>query len=394
MRPTGIYIEHIEYGSRDHLISWIGSVDKTIGGIQYYEVWSRIDDGEWILFETTENENISIERPIGHSLSIKVRAVDVSFHYSDFSDKVQTQNLPPVPEIMIISDLISGAPLELTVPRILDPDGCIIRYSWYIDGKFQSDMKDLRITLHEGRYTITLRAMDDQYVQGITSKVIEIVSIDEPSPNTSLKDWLEITSDRNILMPEVNITHYDNRSIIIQRNDTSDENPVSKEVLMDLLLLFVGVPLMITLVFAVLFLLIIEVFNLKGYMKARKNNIGARNGKDIDKEMILNNFLLNPNVNKILNYRPAKKSKSLYPTKDQRSTKTNQQSKDSGSFKTSQTSVKSSSSKYKGLGSLIPNGFRSAPSIRDLDNQDTNDFNTVWDEDMGDDLEEWEEVEL
>ena len=145
---------------------------------------------------------------------------------------------------------------------------------------------------------------------------------------------------------------------------------------------------------AVLFLLIIEVFNLKGYTKARKNNIRTRNGKDIDKDMILNNFLLNPNVNKILNYRPAKKSTSLYPNKDQRPGSTKQQSKNSDSMKTSQTSVNTSSSNYKGLGSLIPNGFRSAPSIRDLDNQDTNDFNTVWDEDMDDDLEEWEEVEL
>jgi hypothetical protein len=378
MRPTGIYIENLEYGSREYIVSWIGSIDRTIGGILYYEVWSRMDEGDWNLYETTEKENLSIERPIGHSLSIKVRAVDISFHYSDFSDIVQTDNQPPMPEIMIGSDLISGAPIELTTPDILDPDGCIIRFSWYVDGRFQSDMRDLRITLHEGRYTITLRVTDDQYAQGIATKEIEIIHIDEPSPNTSLNEWLEITSDKDIFMPEVNVTHYDNRSVIIHRNETSDEDLVSKEVLTDLLLLFTGVPLMVILVFAAVFLFISEVFNIKGYREARNSNGKTRNGRDMEKEMILNNFLSNPNISKVISYRSSIKTPKIDTEKTQQRSKI---------YQGKQRNIP------RGLEALFSSGFKSAPSIKIVRKPDPIDIEVEWDENDEEDIEEWEEVE-
>jgi len=302
LKPYGMDLIQTSPGSRQYWLSWMESVDNTFGGIEYYEVWWNLDWTTWELFTTTDDLNITIERPLGKTLAVKVRAKDISSHYSDFNRMIDVENKAPLPQIEIYSGLVEGAPLKFKAADLIDPDGDIMEYRWTINDHPFSDMKELTITLPEGSYDLGLKVVDDQGIIGSTSINIQITKDDSPVHNGSITGWLTDTSEKDLIKPDVQIEHWNNETVLVERNDTGDTIVKIKEGLMDTLVILVVVPLAILLILSILFLSLYEFTGILSQQEFVIEEIKVES-KTQDRQKILQEFMLDQTINEAIEYR-------------------------------------------------------------------------------------------
>ncbi|MGA1872664.1 MAG: family 10 glycosylhydrolase [Thermoplasmatota archaeon] len=262
-RPGSVNLLHIRPGSTSYILKWAPSNENTEGGIQYYEIWWRPEGEEWSVLDRTEGTNISVQRPLGKSIELKVRAKDLSSHHSDFCDPVSTENLAPSPLIILEEDPVSGNSMNFKTRRIIDPDGIITEYAWHVNGRFVSSMENLDITLFSGIYEISLNVTDDQGGYGSDKVNILVRDGNVSKLNSTINGWLMTTSIVTEEFPPIEMHRYDNRTIVIERNETEDLGRLMKEYLMNSMLLMTAVPLVITILIILLFLLIGELKGLR-----------------------------------------------------------------------------------------------------------------------------------
>ena len=180
--------------------------------------------------------------------------------------------------------------------------------------------------------------------------------------------WLESTADNIIVMPDVNITHYDNKTVFIRENETSEEEGLIKDTLLDALLVVIGVPSMILLFIAALFLSIGEVYNWRCSREEITTVVTPRKGQDAGKEAIINNIESMKRARGIFDQQFAGRSQIYGIRRPQKA--------------------------LGGPGPLLPGGFRSAPPMNEVKDLAPEPIEVEWDEDVDEDIEEWEEVEI
>ncbi|MGA1820329.1 MAG: family 10 glycosylhydrolase [Thermoplasmatota archaeon] len=229
-RPADIAIEQIEYGSRQYLISWTVSVENIKNGLDHYEVWMQRGGGPWELFAMTEENEMVLERPLGTSISVKVRARDRTSLYSTFTDVVHTVNMAPRPQIVFPGEITEGMPVEIGTGKFMDPDGKIILQRWFVNGEFVSKEGSFSLTFGKGTYKISLRVIDDQGEQVEVSRVLEVKPGAGSDPESSMSQWLESTSEYDRTMKPVQVPIYNNRTVPIVRDDTGGENGIRQYV--------------------------------------------------------------------------------------------------------------------------------------------------------------------
>ncbi|MGA1820328.1 MAG: family 10 glycosylhydrolase [Thermoplasmatota archaeon] len=262
-RPTGLVLGQLGYGSREYRLSWYPSMENTEGGISHYEVWWKVGAGDWSVAGTVQGTNTTLERPLGLSFEVKVRSMDLSSHYSDFSNPVLLENQEPVPLILLEEKILAGTPLHFHTQTLVDPDGVIESYEWSLDGKVLSTLDHLDLTLGPGSYELVLVVVDDQGAAGTDFLKIEVQEPSRPELNTTVSGWLADSSLVTIDHSPVDVPHYNNETVYLEKNDTGEDGLVLKEFLMNSMLLMTAVPLVIVMVMIILYLLVGEVTGLR-----------------------------------------------------------------------------------------------------------------------------------
>jgi hypothetical protein len=364
LRPYGFNMEQVEAGSRRYWLTWMDSIDNTNSGIDNYEVWWSLDWSDWTLYEVTEGRNISITRPLGRSMAVKVRAKDISSHFSDFTRPLFTENQPPEPQILVEGLVKEGAPILISTQEIVDIDGEIISYRWMVNGNEISRSKRFTITFPYGYHIIDLEVIDDQGIKGRSSLELKVGSTQDNTVNGSLTKWLEDTSEMDREMPEITNEHWNNETIYLTGNKTGDMWNDLKDRLMDALVLVIGIPWVIILVLSLLFL---SLRDLSPHVRVppREAIMEEMGSKDKEKQRILNDFMKDQVVKKALEFDGRTQ---LLRTEQEKLTPSRKHKQTSSPFKAA-----------PGLELLIGN-TRSADEV-------------IWDEDVLDDFEEWEEVD-
>jgi len=262
-KPTGLVLSQKEYGSREYELSWYPSMENTEGGVACYEIWWKVEGGDWSIVDMVEGTNTTLERPLERSFEVKVRAMDLSLHYSDFSKVVALDNQGPVPLILLNGTIVAGRPLNFHTQDIIDPDGMISSFQWSLDGVVLSTLDHLDITLGPGSYELILLVFDDQGAVGNYVMVIEVPDPSDTNLNNTVTGWLEDTSLVTIDNPPVDVPHYNNETVYIKKNETGGGGSVLKEFLMNSMLLMTAIPLVIVVVMIVLYLFVGEIMGLR-----------------------------------------------------------------------------------------------------------------------------------
>ncbi|MGA1872663.1 MAG: family 10 glycosylhydrolase [Thermoplasmatota archaeon] len=260
IRPAEISIEQVQMGSREYLITWTESVENLRGGIEHYEVWMKVGSGEWHVLTTTNATSLVVERPLGVSISVKVRAKDRTGLFSTFTDVVHTVNQPPRPAMLFPEEMVEGAPIEITLEDNPDPDGILVLRRWFVDDVLVSSEDHLMMTFFKGSYKITVWVMDDQGEQVQISRVLDILGGGKYNPDGSLSEWLERSSVVMEEMPPVEVVTENNRTVQI---DGTDDDKVSsfRNVLADGFIMIATISLMVLIAALVFFVVISEILD-------------------------------------------------------------------------------------------------------------------------------------
>jgi hypothetical protein len=219
--PRDPILSLIDGADRSYVLSWGPSYDNIRNGIGYYEVFGEGINGTYLIGRTTQNW-INISRPLGSNDNLMVRAVDVSGLRSKMSSQVRIDNVPPVPSIDASLDEGAGIPVHLTAESSCDPDGSIVEYTWYIEGRLARNGPDLFLTLEQGTYRIILLVTDDLGTSARLDLTLESVEDADPSLGMSMRTFIDEGSVLHIIVP-VDVTIHKNMTIV---EDPEVERPL------------------------------------------------------------------------------------------------------------------------------------------------------------------------
>jgi hypothetical protein len=243
--PVGLDISLVALGSRTYGLKWTPSSDSTQDGMDHYEVWLKVGGGDWFLHTTVTDTYVEVQRPLHRTIEIKVRAKDKAGHWSLFSQIIRPENSAPMPSISLSEQAVDSIPFRISMGENPDIDGEIQEIRWYIDGKITSTQSEFCISLPKGDHEVWLWVIDDLGADGSTKEVLSI-SLGE-GPVGSISGWLRTTSVNDLEMDPVNITHYDNKTVVVGPEVQDDGANKGRTAFSDVLIVILAVGLSIIL---------------------------------------------------------------------------------------------------------------------------------------------------
>jgi hypothetical protein len=301
--PEHITLNHDELGSRDHIFMWTASNENTKEGIEHYEIWKINDKNIWELHGVTKNTSIKIERPLGKALHLKVRAMDFSLQYGGFSEVISTVNSPPDPWIYFPESMVEGAIIQFKTNGMIDQDGEVLHYKWYVNDQLVSKETTLSITLNRGIHTVSLWVIDDQGAKAKITESFIITRGSEGVMESTLQGWLEITSVKDLEKSPVNITHYTNRTVMIEKEEDEGKEPSrSRSILADIFLVILASFIIILLIVAFLFLIIGEIsgYGVQEFKENKSKELNWENKAISDRQKFRESLLRRPVFQKMM----------------------------------------------------------------------------------------------
>jgi len=222
-------------GTRICVLNWTERSPGALSTLNHYEVFWKVDNKDWVLHSKVTRAPVFIERPSRSMIQVKIKVVDVSSQESRFSDELLLDNIPPEPRIIYPETAREGDLILVEPCETPDPDGEIISYRWYIYDVLFSMERTLAVTLEGGSYPITLEVTDDLGATTSKTVFIEVFSTNDPIFDTSLSGWIESTSYVVIEYPPLNISNYNNRTVIGEKENEPEEKQTTR-VLTDFLI--------------------------------------------------------------------------------------------------------------------------------------------------------------
>ncbi|MGA1848782.1 MAG: family 10 glycosylhydrolase [Thermoplasmatota archaeon] len=306
--PVGLDISLKEMGKRTYVLSWTPSTDNTNGGLDHYEVWWLTGGAEWVLYNMTRETYVEVERPLYCSMELKVRAVDGAGHLSPFSQIIRPDNSAPMPSIETPLEIRDSVPFRLRTGGIADIDGEVLEYRWYINNQMVSMQREFSISLPQGEYEIWLWVIDDLGADGSVREMITI----QPGTDSlgSISQWLHDTSGNEIQLGPVNITHYENRSVVIDPVTRDGEADKDRTAFSDVLIfiLAVGLTILLLLLFSR-----VAVNEFLTFEHIRYAKIDWEDEKGYGSQDFMDRILMNPLLRKEIERRAVDSSRPLAP---------------------------------------------------------------------------------
>ncbi|MFW3146681.1 MAG: family 10 glycosylhydrolase [Thermoplasmatota archaeon] len=276
--PSDLIIKHLSPGETKYRIDWQPSIDNTKNGVIYYEFWTRTNDGDWLITGRPSTSGYNFERPLGCTMDIRIRAVDMAGQRSQFSKVIPVENIPPEPHILLPDNMVEGAAFTISPSGIIDQDGVVEEYVWTMNGMIISRQSFLTLTLSAGRHEVQLQVSDDL---GSETRKILYLDVRKALDGTgnSITDTLEDTAVKDQYLDPVTLIHYNNRTLITDNSSEHARPPLKRT-------LFNGATVVIGTVMAVVLFFLLAAIFLKEIDQGRERLKMSRERKKVQKETI------------------------------------------------------------------------------------------------------------